>query len=89
MISATIEAICKGCSLFFLYAHLCASLSRFRIGLPVCDNVFKELKSYDRTATGQPCLNSLLRSVVFRYKNQVFSNPKFVILIIASFYKPG
>jgi hypothetical protein len=47
MISATIEVIYRSYSLFFLYAHLCASLSRFGIGLPVCDNVFKELKCYD------------------------------------------
>ena len=47
MISGIIETIYKSCSLFFLYAHLCASLSRFRIGLPVRDNVFKELKCYN------------------------------------------
>ena len=48
MICAIIEATHKSHSLFFLYAHLCASLSWFRIGLPVCDNVFKELQCYFR-----------------------------------------
>jgi len=32
--------------MFFLYAHLCTSLTRFNTGLSECDNVFKGLKCY-------------------------------------------
>ena len=46
MIFAIIKVDYKTSLQFFLYAHLCTSLSRFRIGLPVCDNVFKQLKCH-------------------------------------------
>jgi hypothetical protein len=69
MMSAIIEVIYKSYSLFFLYAHLCASLSRFRIGLPVCDNVFKQLKCYppliiSSNSLLSPSLASLIESYI-------------------------
>ena len=62
MISSTIEVICKSYSLFFRYAHLCVSLSRFRIGLPVCDNVFKELKCHQMRDFRSPSVEEMVHS---------------------------
>ena len=52
MVQTAIKVIQKIYPLFFLYANLCASLSRFRIGSPVCDNVFIQLKCYTERSIG-------------------------------------
>ncbi|UCG81020.1 MAG: hypothetical protein JSV60_01680, partial [Desulfobacterales bacterium] len=42
----TVSVLFKRQVLAFLYAHLCASLSRLGIGLPVCGGAFKYLNFY-------------------------------------------